>query len=63
VKDIKRKSPQDCSPALWAIQKVFNTFYENARYFNVDNQILYPILGSVIKNNETLNKYTKIKVL
>ena len=63
VKDIKRKSPRDCSPALWAIQKVFNTFYENARYFNVDNQILYPILGSVIKNNETLNKYTKIKVL
>lgn len=61
LKPISRKNPKDNAEPLWALHKVYNTFYENSRYFGVDNQILYPILGSVIKNNETLNKYTKPK--
>lgn len=60
-KNIKRKAPSDSSAPIWAIHKVYNTFYENSRYFGVDNQILYPILDTIIKNNETLNKYSKIK--
>jgi hypothetical protein len=60
-KNIKRKAPIDSSAPIWAIHKVYNTFYENSRYFGVDNQILYPILDTVIRNNETLNKYTKTK--
>jgi hypothetical protein len=59
-KNVKRKAPIDGSAPLWAIRKVYNTFYENSRYFGVDNQILYPILGMIIRNNETLNKFTKL---
>jgi len=60
-KNIKRKAPSDSSAPIWAIRKAYNTFYENSRYFGVDNQILYPILDNIIRNNETLNKYTKTK--
>jgi hypothetical protein len=57
---IRRKAPDDSSGVVWALRKVYRVFRENCRYFEVNNQILFPILDRLIQNDIFLNECAKI---
>jgi hypothetical protein len=61
-REIPRKKPESITEEMECVmQQIYNVFSSNARYFNIDNQILLPILRDKITKDEELNKYVKIK--
>lgn len=60
-KKFTRKAPSPPSRVIFTLRKVHKIFYDSCRYFNVDYQILVPILERIIAEDKFLNNYTTIK--
>lgn len=60
-KKYTRKAPSPPSRVIFTLRKLHQIFYDNCRYFNVDYQILVPILERIIAEDKFLNNYTTLK--